>query len=91
MSAAAYSKDNYTARIYSQGKINLPVRVKDDLQVHDGDQILLIKKGSSWVITTRNAWIKDAQAYASTLDKKNVSLVDELITERRLAATKEGT
>lgn len=91
MSATQFPKDNYTARVYSQGKINLPVKVKDDLQIHDGDQILLIKNGNSWTITTRNAWIKDAQAYANTLGDKKISLVDELINERRKIAQKEGS
>lgn len=84
------SKDNCVAKVYSRGKINLPTYLKEDLNITDGDQVIFIKNGNSWLLTTRNAWIKDAQTYARSLNPENDSLVDALIEERRYAAHKEA-
>jgi bifunctional DNA-binding transcriptional regulator/antitoxin component of YhaV-PrlF toxin-antitoxin module len=78
------------AKLYSRGKINLPAPLKADLDIDDGDQVIFIKQGNSWLVTTRNAWIRDAQAYAKSLNPENDSLVEALINERRAAANKEG-
>ena len=81
---------NCFAKVYSRGKINLPTSLKEDLSIHDGDQVIFIKNGNSWVITTRNAWIKDAQSYAKTLNPNSESMVDDLIAERRQTAELEA-
>lgn len=83
------NRNNCVAKVYSRGKINLPSDVKHDLAIHDGDQIIFIKTQNSWMITTRNAWIKDAQDYCKTLNPKGESLVDELIKSRRKTAKDE--
>lgn len=85
-----HSVTNYTAKVYARGKINIPSDVKHDLALHDGDQVIFIKTHNSWVITTRNAWIQDAQDYCRTLNPERDSLVDSLIADRRRAAKKEA-
>jgi bifunctional DNA-binding transcriptional regulator/antitoxin component of YhaV-PrlF toxin-antitoxin module len=89
MSNLQHHLTNCVARVYSRGKINLPAYLKEDLALHDGDQVIFIKNGNSWTITTRNAWIKDAQSYAQALNPENDSMVDELISQRRIAAQSE--
>lgn len=89
MSNLQHQNLNCVAKVYSRGKINLPAYLKEDLAIHDGDQVIFIKNGSSWTITTRGAWIKDAQSYAQTLNPENDSMVDELINQRRIAAQSE--
>lgn len=89
MSLNQQPKNNYTVRLYSKGKINLPNDVKEDLHVQDGDQVILIKNNNSWTITTRNALIKDAQQYAATLNPDGESLVDNFIAERQETAKTE--
>ncbi|MDQ5920870.1 MAG: hypothetical protein QG673_926 [Pseudomonadota bacterium] len=82
-------KDNnksIKAKIYSHGKINIPVSVKNDLAVHDGDELIFIKKDTSWLITTRNNILKESQAYFSKFVPKGVSVVDELLSNRRKEA-----
>lgn len=83
-------KTNCIAKVYARGKINLPTTLKEDLSIHDGDQIIFIKNGNSWFITTRNAWIKDAQSYAQTLNTEEESMVDSFIAERRHDAELEA-
>ena len=75
---------------YSRGKINLPANLKDDLSIHDSDLAIFITNGNSWIITTRHAWIKDAQSYAKELNPENESMVDELINARRKIAQLEA-
>jgi len=82
-------KNNFNAKIYSHGKITLPMTVKTDLNVHDGDEVIFIKKDLSWIVTTRNNWILEAQAYFKSLNPKGKPIVDEFIKERRLEALKE--
>ena len=81
-------KSNYNAKVYSHGKINLPANVRNDLGLHDGDNVIFIKKARSYVITTRNTLIKEAQDYCKSL-KNNDFTVDDFIAERRAEALKE--
>lgn len=83
-------KGNFTARVYFQGKINIPSVVKSELALHDGDEIVFIRKGFSWIVTTREGWIKEAQACFKSLNRNNNSIVDEFIEERRQEALRES-
>ena len=81
---------NIVAKIYAKGKISLPTTIKNDLDLHDGDNVIFIKSGNSWMMTTRNVLIKDAQNYAQTLNPDGDSLVDSLIDERKTTFELEG-
>ena len=59
---------NIVAKVYAKGKISLPTTIKNDLGLHDGDNVIFIKSGNSWMITTRNVLIKDAQNLAEAVN-----------------------
>lgn len=83
-------KNQCTAKVYAKGKINLPANLKDDLSIHDGDQVIFIKRANTWKLTTRELLIKEAQEYSKQLNPTNESLVDSLLEERRLNAIQES-
>ncbi len=39
-----------TTKLSSKFQITLPKKVREDLEVTEGDRILFIKKGESWVV-----------------------------------------
>lgn len=89
MTQLSQPKSNFNAKIYSHGRITLPVTVKIDLNVHDGDEVIFIKNGRSWIVTTQSNWILEAQAYFKSLNPKGAPIVDEFIQERKMDALKE--
>ena len=74
----------------NNGKLKIPEEILSELDIKDGDSILFVKKDSSWIITTRDQKLEEAQAYLKSLNPDNESLVDELIAERRAEALREG-
>ena len=86
-----YSKNTLEAKVFTRGTIKLPTALRNELHIHDGDHVLFIKKENTWIVTTHNTNIKNTQDFLKSLshDKKNISLVDELIKERRRAAKEE--
>ncbi|MDQ5920489.1 MAG: hypothetical protein QG673_545 [Pseudomonadota bacterium] len=86
-----FDKNTLGAKVFAKGTIKLPAILRHQLRIHDGDQILFIKKGSAWVLTTHHQNIIDTQEYIKSLKQPssdNFSLVDELIQERRDEAKK---
>lgn len=77
------------AKVFTQGTIKLPVYLRNELNIHDGDRVLFIKKGTEWVVTTHLNNIRSTQAFFSALRKDNDSVVDELIADRRKEAKLE--
>ena len=76
--------------IQAKSKVEIPAEVLAQLCVKDGDEVLFVKKDSSWIITTRDRQLAEAQAYFKSLNPDNKSLVDELIADRRAEALKEN-
>lgn len=77
------------ATVFSNGQIKLPQGLRNELDIHDKDKVMFIRKKDGWMITTHQMNIKSAQEYIRSLMPKDISLVDELIKERRLEAAKE--
>jgi bifunctional DNA-binding transcriptional regulator/antitoxin component of YhaV-PrlF toxin-antitoxin module len=67
----------------------IPARVRKDLGVESGGEILLERQKDGYRLTTRRQRIKEAQETIRRYIKPGVSLVDELIAERREAAKRE--
>ncbi len=87
----ATPKNTYEAKLFTKGTLKLPVDIRNDLNVYDGDRVLFIKKGDSWVVTTHKRNIEEAQKYFAKLKQENnVNFtVDDFIAEKRAEALKE--
>ena len=77
------------AKVFSQGTIKLPLALRNELDIHDADKVLFIRKGNTWELTTHKNNIFNAQGYLKQLNKDKVSIVDELIQERRSEVAKD--
>ncbi len=77
------------ARINENGRIVLPAAFRKALGINAGDEVLMRLQDDELRITTQQLRIKRAQQRARKYLKPGVSLVDELIAERRQAARDE--
>ena len=76
-------------KMFSEGTIRIPAAVKKDMHLKDGDELLFVRHGSEWTLTTREKMLKEALAYFASLNPDKISLVDELIKERHKLAEEE--
>jgi AbrB family looped-hinge helix DNA binding protein len=76
-------------RINENGRIVIPASFRKALGVNPGDEVILSLEEDELRITTMKRRIERAQRRARQYVKPGVSLVDELIAERREAAKRE--
>jgi AbrB family looped-hinge helix DNA binding protein len=76
-------------RLAENGRVVIPVEVRRDLGVESGGEIILERQKDGYRLTTRRQRIEEAQRYLRRHIKPGISLVDELIAERREAAKHE--
>ncbi len=76
-------------RINENGRVVIPAPFRKALGIHPGDEILLRLEDGELRITTMKHRIARAQRHARKYVKSGVSLVDELLAERREAAKRE--
>jgi AbrB family looped-hinge helix DNA binding protein len=74
-----------TTIIAEGGRIVIPASYRRALGLRPGDQVVLRLENGEVRITSRAQARRRAQNYVRSLLPKNVSLVDELIRERRKA------
>lgn len=79
----------YQSRVDKSGRIVLPAEVREMLGVSQGDRVLVVQEGSSVEILSLREAMRQAQEYFCALAPADVSLVDELIRERREEAARE--
>ena len=80
----------YHAKIYGGGKMALPADVRRALGIKDGDRVNLNIADGRLNIRTMEQVIEDTQAYFKSVIPEGVSLVDELLAERRAEAVRES-
>ncbi|WP_295531484.1 AbrB/MazE/SpoVT family DNA-binding domain-containing protein [uncultured Pseudacidovorax sp.] len=74
----------------SHGRAVIPAALREQLGLHDGDQLIWSVRDGELVATTRRAQLHRAQQrFQQTVGKDVPSLADELAAERRQAAEKE--
>jgi AbrB family looped-hinge helix DNA binding protein len=71
------------------GRVVIPVEIRRQLGLKDGDTVLWEFSNGEARLTTRAANIKRAQELVRKYVKPGVSIVDELIAERREEAARE--
>ena len=75
--------------INENGRVVIPASFRKALGINPGDEIILSLADDELRITTMKRRIERAQRRARKYVKPGVSLVDELIAERREAAKRE--
>ena len=65
------------------GRVVIPVEIRNAMGLKEGDTVLWELRGGEAVLTTRLAQMREAQAMVRQYLPAGVSLVDELIADRR--------
>jgi AbrB family looped-hinge helix DNA binding protein len=78
-------------RINQNGRVVIPAPFRKALGIKPGDEVILRMEDDELRITTMKLRIERAQRRVRQYVKPGVSLVDELIAERREAAKREQT
>jgi len=81
--------DEIRARVNENGRVVIPAAMRKALGIEVGDEVVLRVQDDELRITTQQRRIQRAQRRAQRYLKPGVSLVDELIAERRAAAKHE--
>ena len=76
-------------KVNENGRVVIPLEFRKALGVEAGDEVILSWKDDEICVTTMQRRIERAQRHARQYVKPGVSLVDELIAERREAAKRE--
>jgi len=76
-------------RLSENGRVVIPAHIRKELGVEAGGEILLERQKNGYRLTTRRQRIKEAKEALRRYIKPGVSMVDELIAERREAAKNE--
>ena len=79
----------YRARLDRSGRIVLPHAVRVGLHIAVGDEVLVIQTPDGFRIETPEQALRAAQDYFCSLAEPGVSVVDELMAERREEAARE--
>ena len=79
----------FRARVDASGRIVIPAESRLRKQVKEGDMLVVEEDDSGVRIMTLDDAIHAAQEYFQKVIPKGVSLVDELIEERRQEAARE--
>ena len=65
------------------GRVVIPAEIRQSMGLKEGDTVLWELRGGEAVLTTRLAQMREAQAMVRQYVAAGVSLVDELIADRR--------
>ncbi len=76
-------------RINQNGRIAIPAAYRKALGIKAGDEVILRMEDDELRITTMKLRLERARRHVRKYVKPGVSLVDELIAERREAAKRE--
>lgn len=75
--------------LVSGGRLQIPAAFRRELGISDGDVVMMRVQDGELRLWTRDAAIRRAQEMYRKHAKPGVSLVDELIAERRAEAERE--
>lgn len=71
------------------GRVVVPAEIRQSLGLKEGDAVLFELRDGEAVITSRRAQLDRARALVRKYVPAGISLVDELIAERRAEAARE--
>ena len=84
-----YDMNETRIRVNENGRLVIPSAFRKALGIKPGDQVTLRLENNELRIATLKRRIEQAQQRVRTYVKPGVSLVDELIAERREASRRE--
>jgi AbrB family transcriptional regulator, stage V sporulation protein T len=79
----------YQGKIIKGGKVVLPAALRRELGFREGDKVTFTAEGGAIKVMTPESALRELQAYFAKLVPPGVSMVDELIAERRREVAKE--
>lgn len=82
--------ESYKAIINENGRILIPAAVRQAMHLHAGDEVTLILNDANLQIKTRKQVMECARQALKMNVPAGISLVDELIKERREDASREN-
>lgn len=74
----------------SSGRTVIPAALREQLGIKNGDQLIWSIRDDELVVTTRRARLRRAQEMVRKYIPAGVSLVDELLADRKAEQAKEG-
>lgn len=80
----------HLAKVISGGKIVLPAQLRRRIGVKDGDMVVVEHADGALIIRTREEAIRRLQDEVRRRTPEGLSLVDQLIAERRREAARES-
>jgi AbrB family looped-hinge helix DNA binding protein len=80
----------YRAKLNDEGRLVIPAACRKKLGMTAGQEVLLKVHNDGLLVYTQEQAIKRLQDWVARRVPPGVSLVDELITERRAEAAKEA-
>ena len=80
-----------TTEIGRDGRIVIPAAMRQAMGVKDGSPLVLLVKGEILEVFTVDAWVRRLQEAVARVVPEHVSLVDELIADRRREAAEEDS
>lgn len=78
----------FNLKLQAQGRLVVPTAVRADLQLQEGDEVILLKDDQGYRLTTRATLIEAATG--SLLREDGRDLTEELLSERRQDAQDRG-
>lgn len=81
---------NVWTKVGEGGRIVIPAEIRRSIGVKEGDRILLLVEDGELHVITVSQGIKRAQELARPYMRPGVSMVDELIAERRAEVAREA-
>lgn len=88
-SIPAPSDASWSVEIGSGGRIVIPVEARNSLGIKPGTRLRMYLDGGCLVVTTPEATLAQLREDARRLIPEGVSVVDELLADRRAEATRE--
>ena len=80
----------YHVTLGASGRVVIPAELRRVLNLKEGDEVVLELDGQSVRLAHQDTVLRDVQAYFREGIPEGVSLVDELIAERREEARREN-
>ena len=80
---------HHHVRLDSAGRVVIPAELRRRWHLDKGDTLLLVEEPSGVRMQTMKQVVQESQAYFRQFIPAGVSLVDELIAERRAEAARE--
>jgi len=85
----ASSVQEARAKVNENGRVVIPIQFREAMGIEPGDEVIFSSDGGALHIETQKQRALRAQAYICSVIPPGVSLVDELIAERREEFRKE--